>query len=234
MKKILLTLLLPLLAIHAFSQCDSYFIFKEGAEYELTHYSAKDKIIGKSLSQIISIVDDGGLLIATIKGTAFDEKGKELSSMDYEYICDHGILKMDLKKFIPQEMMGDGGEIRFEMEGDFLELPRQLEVGQTLKDGMIEGKMIMEDNPVMANMTMTIKILNRKVESRESITTPAGTFSCFKISYDMETSSKVMGINTGGTFKGADFIADGVGVVKTESYNKKGEPAGYSLLTAYK
>ena len=86
----------------------------------------------------------------------------------------------------------------------------------------------------MANMTMTIKILNRKVESKESITTPAGTFSCFKITYDMESSTKIMGMNTNVKLSSIDYLAEGIGVVKTESYDKKGELSGYSLLTAYK
>jgi len=200
----------------------------------LTHYTDKDKITGKSRNQILSIEDNGGLLIATVKGTFYNQKDKELSSVDFEYICDHGILKMDLKRFIPQDTYGAGSNIHFEMKGDYLEIPKSLEVGQTLKDGMIEGKMTMEGNPVMSNMLMTVKILNRKVEDKESVTTPAGTFSCFKISYDFESSSKVMGMNNTVTMHGVDYIADGIGVVKVESYNKKGELSGYSLLTAYK
>jgi hypothetical protein len=233
MKKTLIVLILTLMALDSHSQCDSYFNFKEGAEYEMEHYSAKEKLTGKSLSQVISIEDNGGVLIATIKGTAFDKKGDEISSMDFEYLCEDGVLKMDLNKFIPKEMYG-GSDVSFEMEGEFLEVPSNLEVGQTLKDGMIESKMVMEGNPAMANMTMTVKILNRKVESMESITTPAGTFSCFKITYNMESSTKVMGMNTTVTLSSIDFLAEGVGVVRTESYDKKGKLSGYSILTAYK
>ena len=57
--------------------------------------------------------------------------------------------------------------ITFEMEGDYLELPKSLSTGQSLQDGMIEGKMTMEGNPAMANMTISIKIFNRKVEAKE-------------------------------------------------------------------
>jgi len=234
MKKILLTLLLPLMAFESNSQCDSYFNFKEGAEYEMEHYSAKEKLTGKSHTKVLSIEDDGGMLIATIKGTMFDKKGEEVTNMDFEYICDDGVLKMDLKKFIPQEMFGGGSDIKFELEGEYLELPKNLEVGQTLKDGMIEGKMVMEDNPAMTNMTMTIKILNRKVESKENITTPAGTFSCFKITYNMESSTKIMGMNTTANLSSIDYMAEGIGVVRTESYDKKGNLSGYTILTAYK
>ena len=234
MKKFYITLLISFLAYEAQSQCNTYFNFKEGSEYEMTHYSAKDKVTGKSLSQILSIEDNGGVLTAYIKGTVYDEKGKEVTSMDFEYICDQGVLKMDLKKFIPKEMFGNDADFEFELEGSYLEFPKNLEIGQSLKDGVIEGKMTMEGNPAMANMTISIKILNRKVESKEDITTPAGNFSCYKISYDMESSTKVMGMNNTVNLSGIEYVAEGIGVVKTESYNKKGNLSSYSLLTGYK
>ena len=200
----------------------------------MTHYSVKDKVTGKSLSQILSVEDNGGVLTAHIKGTAFDKKGEEITSLNFEYICDNGVLKMDMNKFIPVDMFGSDTDIEFEMKGDYLELPKSLEIGQSLKDGMIEGKMTMEGNPAMANMALAVKIFNRKVEAKEDITTPAGSFSCYKISYEMESSTKVMGINNKVNLKGIDYLSEGVGVIKTESYNKKGNLSSYSLLTGYK
>ena len=232
MKKILL-LLLSALTIQAYSQCNNYYNFREGAEYEVSHYTEKGKMTGKSISQVLSVEESGSVFKALIRGKYFDEKGKELTSNDFEYICEDGILKMDMSQFVPEELYKDTG-INFEMEGAYLEIPDNLEVGQSLKDGMIEGKMEMEGNPAMAAMTMTIRILNRKVDSKESITTEAGTFSCFKISYNLESTTKVMGINTNVNLKGIDYMAEGIGVVKTEAYNKKGNLTGYSLLTAYK
>jgi hypothetical protein len=234
MKKFYLILLISFISYETQSQCNTYFNFKEGAEYEMTHYSSKDKVTGKSLSQILSVEDNGGVLTAQIKGTAFDKKGEEITSMNFEYICDDGVLKMDMNKFIPKDMFGSDAEIDFEMEGDYLELPENLEIGQSLKDGMIEGKMTMEGNPAMANMGISVKIFNRQVEAIEDITTPAGSFTCYKISYDMESSTKVMGMNNKVTMKGIDYMSEGVGVIKTESYNKKGDLSSYSLLTGYK
>jgi hypothetical protein len=234
MKKFYLIILISFISYETQSQCNTYFNFKEGAEYEMTHYSDKDKVTGKSLSQILSVDDNGGVLTAHIKGTAFDKKGEEITSMNFEYICDDGVLKMDMNKFIPKDMFGSDAEIEFEMEGDYLELPESLEIGQSLKEGMIEGKMTMEGNPAMANMGISVKIFNRKVEAKEDITTPAGSFPCYKISYDMESSTKVMGMNNKVIMKGIDYISEGVGVIKTESYNKKGNLSSYSLLTGYK
>jgi hypothetical protein len=46
-----------------------------------------------------------------------------------------------------------------------------------------------------------------------------GVLIVFKITYDMETVTKIIKVKS----SSVEWIADGVGVVKTESYNKKGK-----------
>ena len=77
-------------------------------------------------------------------------------------------------------------------------------------------------------MTMKFDIKNRKVEKKESITTPAGTFVCYKVTYDMD-----MKVLMRRSMKTAEWLAPGVGVVKTETYNQKGELEGYTELTKF-
>ena len=77
-------------------------------------------------------------------------------------------------------------------------------------------------------MKMTVNIMNRKVEGKESVTTSAGTFDCFVISYDHESK---MGIKIRGSAK--QWYSEGVGMVKQENYNKKGKLMGSSLHTLF-
>jgi hypothetical protein len=72
-------------------------------------------------------------------------------------------------------------------------------------------------------------MFNRKVEALESITTPAGTFECYKLTYDMEIKSMIKM-----TVKATQWVARNVGAVKTESFDKNGKLVGYSLLTAFR
>lgn len=89
-----------------------------------------------------------------------------------------------------------------------------------------------ENSMTMTSTDMYLK--NRKVEKKEDITTPAGTFACYKITYDMDMDMKVMGINRKMNSTGAEWVAEGVGIVKTATYDKKGEIESYTLLTNYK
>ena len=78
-------------------------------------------------------------------------------------------------------------------------------------------------------MNMSVRISNRKVEAQEDITTPAGTFKCFKITYDVD--SKVIFKTQG---KGVEWISQQVGTVRTESHDSKGKMLSYSLLSEIK
>ena len=74
-------------------------------------------------------------------------------------------------------------------------------------------------------MNMFVNITNRKVEGKESVTTPAGTFDCFKITYDIETK---FGVKI--ERNAIEWIAKNVGTVRSESY-KGDKLEGYTELT---
>ena len=79
------------------------------------------------------------------------------------------------------------------------------------------------------NFNMSTLITDREVLGKESVTTPAGTFDCYIIT--QSTHIKSMAANQKRTTK--QWIAEGVGVVKSEDYNKKGKLDGTSVLTSF-
>ncbi|HLW32629.1 MAG TPA: hypothetical protein VKX40_10240, partial [Aequorivita sp.] len=76
------------------------------------------------------------------------------------------------------------------------------------------------------NMTMTIDQKNRKVTGKEKMTTPAGTFDCYVITYDTEVK---MGINQ--TTSSKQWVSEGVGMVKQVD-SQKGKITNTTMLTA--
>ena len=111
-----------------------------------------------------------------------------------------------------------------DISGTNLILPNNLSAGQSLPD----ANMLMNIKVPPMNMKMTVDIRDRKVEGKETVTTSAGTFDCFVISYIHESK---MGMKITGNAK--EWIAEGVGMVKSESYNKKGKRISRSELTAF-
>jgi hypothetical protein len=78
-------------------------------------------------------------------------------------------------------------------------------------------------------MKLTFNITDRKVEGKESVTTPAGTFECMKISYN--THSQMMIANT--QFTNVEYLSKDSGAVRTETYRSNGNLVSYTILTKY-
>jgi hypothetical protein len=71
------------------------------------------------------------------------------------------------------------------------------------------------------------------VVGKESITTPAGTYDCYKITSDIATQTQ-MGIKMNINVSSIEWITSKLGVVKSESYNKNDKLMGYTILSSWK
>ena len=223
MKRIFLLTVFSLLVFvyTGFAQdCTYFYPMEEGTLIELRHYDKKAKVSGTTRQEITNKQINAGAVAITIHNTFFDEKGKELMTSDLTMECKDGVFTFDMDHYLNDEMMSGMGDIEFTIEGDNLEFPAKMSPGDQLKDGTI--KLIVPD---MAMMNMTTKVYNRKVEAKETITTEAGTFECFKITYDVFVDGMI-DFNS----KGTEWIAQDVGAVRTETYDKKGKLTGYTEL----
>lgn len=226
MKRILLLSIFSLL-VFVFTgmaqECTYFYPMEKGTLIELRHYDKKSKVSGTTRQEIIDKQTGGGAVSITVKSTFFDEKGKEMMTSDLTMECRDGVFTFDMDQFLNDEMLAGMGDMEFTIEGDNLEYPPNMSTGDQLKEGTI--KLIV---PNMSMMNMTTKVYNRKVEAIENMTTDAGTFKCFKISYDVFVDGMI-DINT----KGVEWIAQDVGAVRSETYNKNGKLTGYSELIKF-
>ncbi len=195
-----------------------YYPFEEGTAFQITGYDKKGKINSVVDYSITDVTDN----TATIKAKISDKKGKEITTTDYKINCNNNTISIDFKSMMNPDMFAQYKDIEIDFEGTNIELPNDLSVGKDLKD----ANMVMIMNMGGMKMNMTMDLVNRKVEGKERISTPAGTFDCYVITYTTEVK---MGMKS--TFKNKEWIAEGVGMVKSENYNKKGKLLGYSELT---
>ena len=228
MKKILSTLLLTCLTLYGYSQCD-YYAIENGSEWEMETYNAKGKLGTRNIQKVTSYNSMAGGFKATIHSIAQNDKGKELMKGDLEMKCENGTLYMDMRNFVTEDQFKALGSYETKVESSSLEIPSKLSVGQSLKDGSITVTAV----GAPMTMQMSVSITDRKVEAKESMTTPAGTFECFVITSKMTMQNK-MGINMTFNFTSKEWVASKVGTVRSESYDKNGKLNGYTILTKRK
>jgi hypothetical protein len=221
------SILLVLGWIQLFAQdCEPYYIDSQGAVIEMASYDKKDKLTGTTISTVKEIKTTGDRIDWTVNVASKDEKGKDLTSGDLKMWCENGIFKMDMKNFIDEETLKGFEGMELTMDATDLAYPRELSPGQTLPDGSITVKV---SNQGMTMMTMVVKIYDRKVEAVEDMTTPAGTFSCYKMTKTIETKTMFKTI-----VKSTDWMAKKVGTVRSETYDKDGKLMSYMVLTSVK
>ena len=101
----------------------------------------------------------------------------------------------------------------------FTEYPANMKIGDNLNDGEFSMDFKMQSG---LNAHVDMSITNRKVDGMETVTTPAGTWDCFKISYHSKIKMKI-GIGIPINANVTEWYAPGFGVVKTESGGGKTE-----------
>lgn len=221
MKRVFLLLVVTAFGFgKAWAQCNPFYNLQEGSKWELTSYNAKDKVTGRQINELKSLDEKSNGWIATVYFQSFDKKDELVYEKEVELECEDGVIKMDMERFIPEESLQAFKDMNMTVEVDNLEWPSDLSVGKSLDDGAIT---ISGDF-----MNMKVDVTDRKVESKEKITTPAGTFDTFKVSYNVK-----MKMMMSRESKAVDYIAENVGIVRSESYNGNGKLIGYTLLTMH-
>jgi hypothetical protein len=210
--------------VFAQSNCSKYYPFSEGATTELTIYDKKGEVSAVVEHAVKNVSSTGSTDVATMTQVLKDKSGKQISTSEYDVTCTGGLVSIDFRSMSLPKILESMGDVEYEITGTNLDLPNDLSVGQSLPDAGINIKINMSG----INMNMDTSITDRNVVGQESVTTPAGTFECYVLT---STTTVKMGTNQTSTSK--QWIAEGVGVVKTEDFNKKGKSQSTSLLTAF-
>ena len=203
-----------------------FFPLKENVRYEYELFDKKEKLTSKVAQTLKTVSGSGDNMDAVVTYDLYDaKKGDKTGSMNLHWKCINGTLHFDMRSMTMmmengQEMnMGESG-MSVDVTGDELDLPTDLSVGQTMEDVSYNIKMTMG---TLTLMNRTYNIKDRKVESKESLTTTAGTFDCYKITFVTEGEK-------GGTTKSAMWYAQDAGLVKTENYKDDGKLIARQVL----
>jgi len=223
--KTIISFLLFLISLigHTQSDCSKYYPMDEGTSFQYTNYNTKGKVSGILDHSIINNRTINDYEVVTLTTKMSDKSGELKIESKYDITCSSEGVSIDFKSMISPQMFTQFEKFEYEITGTNLELPNELSVGIELPDANM--KMVVKMGMTM-NINITIK--DRKVIGEETITTPSGTYNCYVLSSSLEMDM-MMKIES----SSKQWIAEGVGMVKEESYDAKGNLAGYSELTKF-
>ncbi len=226
MKKFLSGILVVFLAGSVISiyaqECEIYKDYKEGTSVKMVHYDKKDKSTGYTVTTVKEKKSiPGG--VSLLFHQQYDNNDDYTFESEFEVRCENGDILVDMGKMLDPNTMTAYENMEFDVKADDLSIPKNASPGDQLNDGAIT---VSVDTGTPVTVSITVTISDRKVESREKLTTPAGTFDCLKITYDMETKIGFMKVRS----SAAEYFNSKNGVIKSESFNKKGKLTGYSVV----
>lgn len=216
MKKLFLLTGLILFGMTLSAQ-ETFFPTKEGTVLTYKSFDKKGKETSGVKYTIKNVKGSGDNIDITYKIESFDAK-EEMVYTDEVTIQQRGDkIYFNMGNFLNKAAFQQNGEIpaTVEITGNSMEIPVNAEAGQILPDASVTMSMKMG----FVSMKMSANVTNRKVEGWEDLTIKAGTFKCCKFSSDVNAT--VLGMNI--KSKNTDWYARGIGMVKTESYDKNGK-----------
>lgn len=225
MKSTLLFILFCVSSISAAAQCNAFFPMRENVKVYYDHFDKKDKVTVQTTQKLINVTGSGNSMKATMVQEIIDAKKNELiTSSESEWTCEGGTMHFHVSNLSYMEAAGPSGGMTMDVTGDQMDMPSSLSVGQTLKDVSYNLKMAMGG---LTMMNRKFEVTNRKVETQEDVTTPAGTFSCYKMTFDTNSQGGI----GGGKTKSIMWYAKDVGLVKSETYADNGKLLGRQVLS---
>jgi hypothetical protein len=195
---------------------ETFFPTKEGTVLTYKSFDKKENVTNMLKYTIKHVTIQGKNIDITYLCESIDPKDKLVFKEEITIHQKDDKIYIDMGNFINKAAFQQNGEIPAEVEitGNNMELPLNPQPGESLPDANIEMALKMG----FVKMKMSATITNRKSESIEDITVKGGTFKCYKFSGEVNTVAMGIKVNA----KSAEWYAKGIGTVKMESYDKKG------------
>lgn len=227
MKKTLLIIAILFSALLAKAQ-NIFFPTQEGTVLEYKNFNKRDRVTGMVRYTITKIKTEGENTDITYLIESMDSKNKTVFKKELSIQNKGNKLYVDMSKFISKAALEEAGEIPGEMEitGNAMEIPSDLNPGDTLPDSHIEMSFKMG----FMSIKMGADVTDRMVETIENIETKAGNFEAYKLTSSV--AGNAIGIKT--SSKLAEWLVKGIGIVRSEDYDNNGELNSYTELVTIK
>jgi DUF3108-like len=223
--KVLLCFAVVLVAAGGKAQeCKYLYYLQSGKTIEMTTYSKKGNENGKQIYSVSDVTSNNGSTSSTVNSEMFDKNGKSIAKSTNKIICNKGVLMMDMKMFIPAQQIEQINNADAKGTASFLEYPADLKPGDKLKDA--DFNLDYTANGIASNISMNMS--ERSVLAKENVSSPAGSWDAFRITYKSKIKMKVAGIGLPINMDVTEWYVPGFGTVKTES------KYGTTLITAIK
>lgn len=229
MKKMLLTIV-ALLACHTMQA--QYFCTTQGTELHYVNYDEAGQSLSNETVTVYNVVKNASGESAQYLAKIVTNKTKNNTSYTlYNWKYDGNVTTCQEDLMYGPYIKSDSDPAKYDSKARQAmaeELKLKGDNSFTIKKHASAGESIPDRTySLISNMLKNeINISGAAYMGKEKVSTTAGKFDCIKISY-LKRTKIVLKTET---VRVTEWYAEGIGLVKSESYNTKGEPDGKTIL----
>ncbi|WP_207431002.1 hypothetical protein [Sabulibacter ruber] len=195
--------------------------------YQVTDKGRNNGTLSNKVVQ--QMANKEGVYVTTFKSARLGKTGRPETTEEYRIKCSGDTIYLDAMLLLREQALKAFEGKDFSYTPVDIPYPQQMKVGQLLPDGKL-GVKVRSSNIDITQISMVAT--NRKVEAQETINTPAGSFDCFKISYQYIVELDAMGMPLRDVFSVEEYFSLEHGLVKAQFTTKRGKKAkGLELIS---
>ena len=210
---VLIVALVVIVSAGAYAQ-NTFFPTQAGTVTTYAHKDARGRVESHTRQTVKSVEGSGSNMTISYVFEMLDRNQKPQKTpveLPLTVIVKDDVMILDMNQMFAGQLKD--AQLKMEITGVPMELPGNLQPGQTLKD----ANMTMTVNMGIMKMSTNIKMTDGQCLAIEDVTVEAGTFRSHKITQTV--TANVMKVNT--VSKTVAWYAPGIGTVKTETYDNR-------------
>lgn len=218
-------LLILLSSALAFGQRDySYVPSKRNFKAKYVTYDHKNRELYTEIWQLSSKTKDKhGSLKFNIESEITTAKQNTFYQY-FHFTNKDSIFFMGSEQYLDPIKLDSYQKMVVKINADSVMLPLKPKIGQILPEATCQANILRGTGSIL--MSMNVLLINRKVDGKENIETPAGKFNCYRISTEKICFSGISKSKT----KIIEWYAINVGLVRMEEHHKNDNLINYKVL----
>jgi len=222
MKALIYALCIFFVGTAAAQECSKYYMQQEGQQLIYHQFNKRDRHELTSIYKVEEFIHEAGGHQMTISLGVIDANKDELIFQgNFAATCSLGTTSIEPRSLIAPGLFAQYEGMEHEIEGDNLTMPNNLTVGQVLPNSQVTMKVKMSGVGLKTQVFRNDQIVDRQ----ETITTPAGTFNCFVITY-----KNTLKMGFAKSYYTTAWVTEGIGMVKEETRKSNNKLVSKTVL----
>ena len=230
MKPLIAIFLLTFMDIALSAQVkDSFYVLRDHCLITFRQFNRNGDPVGRVVYQTVQVHRQKDMDSIRLLAAQYNRNGIRVSLYPAQVQCSKGTLWWDMGLTGPAALVQKIRSFQVRTQQASMVYPDSMQKGDSLDDGYMEMDLDLEGKTISREQ---MSITDRKVEGMDRITTPAGTWNCYRISYTARLRTSLLGIGIPLVFRYREWFAPGFGLVKRQAYRKKNKLSGSLILVS--